>query len=48
MKNRDNKRETIKNKIIRWQNEINSGRHDGWVTEYFKQKLERIKRSLYS
>ena len=47
MKNKNQKPEAIKEKIKRWQNEINSGRHDGWVTEYFRKKIEKIKRNLY-
>jgi len=39
------KRETIKEKIQRWKTEITSGRHDGWVTDYFKQKIEKLKRN---
>jgi len=42
------KRKNIRNKIIEWENEINSGRHDGWVTEHFRKKIEAIKKNMYS
>jgi len=40
-----NKRKSIKQKIIEWTNEINSGRHDGWVTEHFKKKIKAIQKA---
>jgi hypothetical protein len=40
------KKETIREKVARWKTEVESGRHDGWVTEYFRQKIEKIKRNL--
>ena len=40
------KRQGLRDKIRALKNEINSGRHDGWVTRHFLEKLEKIKKNL--
>ena len=43
-----NKRKRLKEKISQWKLEILSGRNDGWVTEYFRKKIEAVKKQCTS